>query len=248
MTLGIAITLAIVCILIAIFVGIKMLPRLSSERFSNIASSIYNITASIAIILGGLWTVTTFDVLNQKQAAEQDLKHVKEQTRLVKINYEQLKNKIENVEASKIDITTEVVNYKGAFNKNGYKGVAIKVNLANLGSAPIKFNVRKGVLKIYEVGVDGIQSGYHKLYQPRIISDMAPLNGKGAESTPLDNFILLASAERTLNYFAVLPTDKMYYIVFKTEAEGLEGNSKKECDKDGGCSWFISKYLHLPAE
>ena len=122
--------------------------------------------------------------------------------------------------------------------------MSIQVRLVNLGGAPIKFDLSKGVLKIYEVNVDGIASGYSKLYEPLIISRLAPM-GDTLTSTPLTDFVLLSSAERTLSYFAVLPTSKLYYIVFRTKAQDLQGASKKECDKVNGCSWFVSKYLYL---
>jgi hypothetical protein len=247
MSLDIAMPIVVVAILSFLFIGIKFLPSITGERFSGFASGIYNIVAAIGLIAAGIWAVTNFELLKQQDSAQESLKLIESQKNLAQKQYEELLIKISNVEASKIEISSEVVDYKGFYNKADHKGMSIKVKLVNLGAAPIKFDLSKGVLKIYEVNADGIKSGYSKLYEPLVISLLAPM-GDPLGSTPLTDFVLLTSAERTLSYFAVLPTSKLYYIVFKTKAQDLQGASKKECDKVNGCSWFVSKYLYLAGE
>jgi actin-related protein len=188
-----------------------------------------------------------FELLKQQESAQESLKLIESQKNLAQKQYEELLVKISNVEASKIEISSEVVDYQGYYDKFDHKGLSVRVKLVNLGTVPIKFDLSKGVLKIYEVNADGIKSGYSKLYEPLVISRLAPM-GDPSGSTPLTDFVLLTSAERTLSYFAVLPIGKLYYIVFKTQAQDLQGASKKECDKVNGCSWFVSKYIYLAGE
>lgn len=247
MNLVVAMPIAVLVILAFLFISIKFLPSISGERFSSFASGTYNIVASIALVGAGTWAVINFELLKQKEQAEESLKLITNQKSLAQKQYEELLKKISNVEASKIEISTEIINYKGYYKKANQKGMSINVKLVNLGDSPIKFDLSEGVLKIYEVNAEGIESGYQKLYEPSIISELAGM-GDPAGSTPLRDFVLLSSAERTLSYFAVLPINKLYYIVFKTKAEGLQGASKKECDKANGCSWFVSKYLYLEEE
>jgi hypothetical protein len=247
MSLDFAIPVMVLVILVAVVAGIKFLPSTAGERFSHIASGVYNVVAAIGLILAGMWAVANFELLKQQEQAQKTLELTQGQTKLAQKQYEELLVKISNVEASKIEISTEPLDYKGYYDKDNHRGMSVNVRLVNLGGAPIKFDLGKGVLKIYEVNADGIKSGYQKLYEPRVISQLAQIGGK-ERSTPLTDFVLLTSAERTLNYFAVLPTNKLYYIVFKTKAQDLHGASKKECDKVNGCSWFVSKYLYLKNE
>jgi hypothetical protein len=251
MNLGVTIIVIIIAILLFISIALllfrKYLPNLTGVSFDSYTSGVYNIVAVIGLVAAAIWAISNFELLKQQEQANETLKLTENQTKLAQKQYDELLAKISNVEASKIEIHSEIIDYKGYYDKPNHKGMSIKIRLVNLGGTPIKFDLGKGVLKIYEVNADGIKSGYQKIYEPQVISQLARM-GDPAGSTPLTDFVLLTSAERTLNYFAVLPANKLYYIVFKTKAQDLQGASKEECDKVNGCSWFVSKYLYLEGD
>ncbi|MBB1425396.1 hypothetical protein H5181_02845 [Shewanella sp. SG44-2] len=125
-----------------------------------------------------------------------------------------------------------------------------------MGNSSINFDLSKSPLKIYEVLSEDIKIGYTKLYEPQIFTELAQIGSK-EKNTPLDAFVSLISSERTLSYFTVLPANKMYYIVFKTEAGDLSNHEdsidkltsgKKDslkCDSDTKCKWFASKFIFV---
>lgn len=158
----------------------------------------------------------------------------------------------------KLELSTEVVPYSDSLglSKNVSKGLIVKVKITNMGNSSINFDLSKSPLKIYEVLSEDIKIGYTKLYEPQIFTELAQIGSK-EKNTPLDAFVSLISSERTLSYFTVLPANKMYYIVFKTEAGDLSNHEdsidkltsgKKDslkCDSDTKCKWFASKFIFV---
>ena len=240
MILGFGLFVAVVLIVGAVWWYIRKHNTNSADEYSTASTAIYNIVAAVSIVVAGVWAISTFDLLKQRDIAQVQLK--------------ELKSKLKNIESSKIEVNTEVVDYQGAEPDKKNKGLIIKVKLTNVGNTPIEFDLSKSPLKIYEVEAQGVEMGYNTVYEPVIFSELASMDDKEG-STPLTKFVSLMSSERTLSYFAVLPKNKMYYIVFKTEAGDLaqqddelnDGEEKgvPQCDSDAQCKWFVSKYLYL---
>lgn len=65
----------------------------NDERFKNLASGCQSIMLAVAVLIGGIWTLSTFYLLRQKEQAELDLIQLRKQietsgAELKKINYE----------------------------------------------------------------------------------------------------------------------------------------------------------------
>jgi len=207
-----------------------------ADGFSNLGSGLYHFVATMGLVAAGIWTISTFNLLHQKDIAE--------------AQYKELQYKLKNIESSKISLATEVVDYQGMGSNGNSKGLIIKIKLTNVGNTPIEFDLSNTPLKIYEIAAQDTRMGYTKLYKPIIYSELAEMGGS-KKNRPLSKFVSLTSSERELNYFAVLPSNKMYYIAFKTEAGDLslipetDKNNVPQCDSEEQCKWFVSKYLYL---
>ena len=202
----------------------------NAEKHFNNSTSVFNIVTAIGIVASGAWAFSTFDLLNQRDLAEAQLADLKE--------------KAKSIESSKIQLLTEVVEYQGIDARSNSKGLIVKIKLTNVGDKPIEFDLSASPVKIYEIAAQGTDMGFVKLYKPVIFSELAAMGGK-ERNTPLDKFVSLTSSERELNYFAVLPSLKMYYIVFSTKTDRAEDDKLTACDKPTGCKWFASKYIYL---
>ncbi len=227
MILGIGVFSAIVLVIVSV---LYILKKFNTDSASTASVAVYHIVAAISIVVAGVWAFTSFDLLNQRDIAQAQLTELKE--------------KLKNVESSKIELSTEVVNYTGVQTEKESKGLIVKVKLVNVGNTPIEFDISKSALKIYQIEARGTEMGYSKLYEPEVISELAQLGAK-EESTPLTSFVSLTSSERVLSYFAVLPKDKMYYVVFSTKADNFKSDDVKKCESKSGCKWFVSNYLFL---
>jgi hypothetical protein len=234
MILAISLFFVIVLVICAVFYYVRKYNSNTANNYSTASTAIYNVVAAISIMAAGIWAISTFDLLNQRDIAQAQLK--------------ELKDKLKNIESSKIELITEVVDYAGADTKTKSKGLIVKIKLTNVGNTPIEFDLSNYPVKIYEVAAKGVDMGYMKMYEPTLFSKLAPINGND-ENTPLTSFVSLMSSERSLSYFAVLPSKKMYYVVFSTQAnffdEDEDEDEFKACDKEAGCKWFVSKYLYL---
>lgn len=217
---------ALLILIILVFVLLKKIPN----DYSKASEALYNFVAAISIVVAGVWAISTFNILNQRDIAQAQLTELKE--------------KLKNVESSKIELSTEVVNYEGINKDERSKGLIVKIKIVNVGNTPIEFDVSKSSVKIYQMEAQGVEMGYSKLYEPQIISELAEIGGD-SESTPLTSFVSLTSSERILSYFAVLPKNKMYYIVFSTKPVDLKNDELTKCEELSGCKWFVSKYIYL---
>ena len=218
------------CASVLFIVFILLLLKKIPNDYPKLSETVYNFVAAISIVAAGVWAISTFNILNQRDIAQAQLTELKE--------------KLKNVESSKIELSTEVVNYEGINKDEHSKGVIVKIKIVNVGNTPIEFDVSKSSVKIYQIEAQGVEMGYSKLYEPQIISELAEIGGD-SESTPLTSFVSLTSSERVLSYFAVLPKNRMYYIVFSTKPIELKNDGLTKCEELSGCKWFVSKYIYL---
>lgn len=219
------IVFAVCAISIVIALSYLILKKNNIESHSIKSTAVLNFVSAVSIILAGAWTFSTFDLLHQRDIAEEQ--------------YEELLRKSRNIESSKIALKTEIVNYD--FRKNGSKGLIINILLTNVGNSTIHFDLSKNPVTVYEVIAEGDKIGYTKTYKPNLYAQLAEI-GTVEENTPLDKFILLTSSERELSYFVSLPSDKLYYVVFSTENSNAE-----DCGKEK-CSWIVSNYIYVGSD
>jgi len=227
-------TLVIVALVVSIVLILVLLYIFrdagNAENYFNNSTSVFNIITAVGIVMSGIWAFSTFDLLNQRDIAQAQLID--------------LQKKAKSIESSKIQLSTEIVDYRGVGSGKDHKGLIVKVKLTNVGNKPIEFDLTNSPMKIYEIAAQGTEMGFLKLYKPVVFSSLASMGGSG-ENTPLDKFISLTSSERELSYFAVLPSNKMYYIVFSTQSGNIVDEDVEACDKPAGCKWFVSKYIFL---
>lgn len=200
----------------------------ATTKLSEVSTSLQNIAIVASILGSALWVIHTFDILQQKDKAQAELKEIQE--------------RIQNTESSNISLSTTVVNYLGYDKKPNTKGLIVDVKIKNQGKTKLTLDLSNSPLKIYQVEASGSQMGYTKLLEPVNYSKLAKL-GSSDQSTKLDRLISLTSSEKTLSYFVTVESDKMYYIVFSSKALNID-NLKEECS-DTVCNWFVSKYLFI---
>ncbi|WP_299795154.1 hypothetical protein [uncultured Shewanella sp.] len=228
------IALVLVLLVLAVYIAVVKKLGAQGEKYSAFASAFQHLFVVISIIFTAAWTLQTFDVLNQKEKAEADLKELQE--------------RINNTESTNIIIDTQVVDY--VVNKERERGVIIDVTIKNQGKSKVSFDLSNSPLKIYQVEASGVKIGSKEVLKPKLYRDLAELGRGGAKpkgkNVPIDRWISLASSERTLSYFVTLKESEMYYIVFSSKAIGMQ-SIDAEChgESESECDWFVSKYFFV---
>jgi hypothetical protein len=210
--------------------ALKKVNMSNSGQYADLSSVLNNVIIALSIVCTGIWTISTFDLLNQREMAATQLK--------------ELRNKAKDIESSKIEISTEIVEYKGAYPDSGKKGLIVNIKIKNQGNSAIDFNLKDFPLKVYQIEADDTDVGYTKQYELNVLSKVGKLGDKKELFTRLDNLVSLVSSEKVLSYFAVLPKNKMYYIVFSLKAHDTESIDEANCQVNE-CKWFASKYIYL---
>jgi uncharacterized protein YfcZ (UPF0381/DUF406 family) len=192
---------------------------LDHDKFNNVVSGIHLFILSVAIILGGIWTYYTFDILNQAGKAREELSEI--QTR------------ISNTESSSIKIETKLVNIE-----NG-TALIIEVKIKNNGKEKLLFDLRNYPLKVHKMLIENDSATSTKVFKPNYYSSFVIDNGTESDKRIPEQLILTGS-EKILSYIVQLKEKGIYYVTFTARPIGL---SVDNTDKQ--YRWFSSKYINL---
>ncbi|HIB47747.1 MAG TPA: hypothetical protein EYO35_05535 [Flavobacteriaceae bacterium] len=85
---------------------------MDSQKFSNYCSGIQNVVIALAVIIGGVWTLVSFEALNQREIAKAQLDELNKRIEKVKIPALSLKTNLikEEDKDSIYQIKVEVTN------------------------------------------------------------------------------------------------------------------------------------------
>lgn len=203
----------------------------------------YNTVMAISIIGAAWWTITTFDILQQKETALAQLTD--------------LQNRIENTASSNIVISSKVIDYKGK------KGVIIYVKIKNNGTDKLMINLDAESLTLYKIDGYGDDIGATDIYYPKFYTKLALLNNKdGKKNKFLGKQAVLINSTKTLTYFVALKNPGLYYATFTSFVDNVEKSNQKgsiidrllSINKDNKKieevrkKWFSSDYINVEDE
>ncbi|MEZ8696331.1 hypothetical protein AB6D84_04365 [Vibrio lentus] len=193
--------------------------------FFNRAEKVHFLVLSIAIISGGIWTFYTFDVLNQRDKASAELKEIQD--------------RIKGTNASNIHIAPSFFELE-----DGKFGLITNVSIQNTGTQDvlIDWSSDDTPLSVYKVRIEnGDKQYFERLFLPKIY---APFNTEKKKKEHYKSLYLLVGARKELSFYVELPSEGIYYVTFKADAD--EKLRKEIVEKSGQTAeWFSSKYIHI---
>lgn len=205
----------------------------------------HNVAIAASVIGAAIWTLTTFNVLSQKEQAEGQLK--------------ELQQRIKNTESSTISIQSDIIDY---YDK---KGLIITVEIKNNGKEKLFFDLQDKPLVIYKVLANESITTAENTYRPVVFTDIKPLSEvkkakeekrESAANGYLKGLNVLVNSTKKLNYFVPIDSSGLYYATFtssphigdnkncssKRENE-LESKEEMSCEEP--VMWFASKYINV---
>ncbi len=208
------------------------------------AETFHYLALTLAIVVGGTWTLYTFDVLQMKENAQSDLVTANEDLKKVKLELKDLQDKIDGTDSSYIQIQTEQVNYdkfdKSSKQMENKLGLIINVLVQNTGTNDVDMSWKKSPLRVFRV--ESRNGDEEKLHAPLIPRIYDGHDSKG-KKTALNNLYLFVGAKKELSFFVELNEPGLYYVMFKADTNGSVDKKMEEIGKNG--IWFSSKYIYV---
>ncbi|CAH7247906.1 conserved hypothetical protein [Vibrio chagasii] len=192
------------------------------------AEKVHYIVISAAVIIGGVWALYTFDVLNQRDTAAAQLKEIQD--------------RIKGTNASNIDIRPSTFELD-----NGNYGVIVNVSIQNTGTKDIfiDWSELETPLAVYKIRMEsGDKQFFETLFLPKIY---APFNVKKKKKEHYNSLYLLVGAKKELSFYVEVPSTGMYYITFNAKPDKKLNDDVKEVSGQTG-EWFSSKYFRVEPE
>lgn len=158
----------------------------SDEKIKNFTAIIQNVTLTIALIVGGIWTFYTFSTLGQQEKAKYDL-----------IGKPSLNIEIETITTDPLDT-------------NAYSGLIINVNIENKGTRYITLNTLDSVLCVTEIGdfTNVEMVSIENLYLDPV------MRYKRVGYTMARTISVQPNSKKTIAYYCELKNAGLYFISF----------------------------------
>jgi hypothetical protein len=183
-----------------------------SGRFRNYTEALRNIVLILAVIFGGLWTLTVFNVTLQRQNAVAELEKLKRELRVRPIIHASLSPSVIQTDSSGVRVIQVVV----TLNNEGTLDTAVRIDANSLRVALVQFKDHR--ISSFD---SRIYSGQYIIGEP---SDDKMLK-IGAVS-------LRASQSSTLEYLVTVDRDGLYAVNFAGYPETSDQDAmRKEADK-----------------
>ncbi|ELM3616047.1 hypothetical protein RYR54_001683 [Aeromonas sobria] len=189
------------------------------EKSNNFFSGLSGLVTILAIIIGGIWTAYTFDLLHQAEKAQQELIEIQE--------------RINNTASSSIDLSVSQTT-------NPELGLIIEVNLTNNGRSKLHYSLKDNPLKVYRIHVEGDQVGSLHTYMPKPYKVLAAMNS-GGKSLTRESITVLTGSKKTISYAMTVDKPGLYYITFEADHDDT-------VKVDESVKWFASKYFEVKTE
>lgn len=199
------------------------------DKSNNFLSGIHYVVISLAIIIGGVWALYTFNALQMASNAELQLNKANEELK-------QIKEQIKGTDSSSIAI--DIIPLKTQL------GMIINITIKNNGKRPLSFDTSKGAITVYKVNADGDKVEQSASFTPILYTALRDKeNDPASKSKSLSKTHVLIGAEKTLSYIVGLKKTGVYYITFRSipddnfDGEDLKNNKPVE--------WFASAYVEI---
>ncbi|MCD9512124.1 hypothetical protein [Photobacterium phosphoreum] len=198
------------------------------------AENIHYLVLTIAILVGGLWTLYTFDALQMKYKAEQDLENAKSDLNKVHLELKDLQDKIDGTDSSFIEIKSQQFNYK-----QDRFGLIINVLVQNTGTNDVDMSWDYTPLTVYHVeSRNGDEQKLTNKLTPQIYNGISDGN-----KSILEKLFLFVGAKKELSFFVEVENPGLYYVLFSANINGKVVDKMKVLNKNG--VWFSSKYIFI---
>ena len=199
------------------------------DKSNNFLSGIHYVVISLAIIIGGVWALYTFNALQMASNAELQLNKANEELK-------QIKEQIKGTDSSSIAIN--VIPLKTQL------GMIVNVTIKNNGKRPLSFDTSKGAVIIYKVSANGDKVEQSESFMPNLYTVLRDKEGDPeSKSKSLSKTHVLIGAEKTLSYIVGLKKTGVYYITFRsTPDDNFDG---EELKNNKPVEWFASTYVEI---
>ncbi|MEZ8049275.1 MULTISPECIES: hypothetical protein [unclassified Vibrio] len=208
------------------------------------AEKFHYLALTLAIVVGGGWTMYTFEALKMRENAENDLVSTQGDLEKAKLDLKELQDKIDGTDSSYIQIQTEQFNY-AVFDKNSQQevdklGLIINVLVQNTGTNDVDMSWENSPLRVYKVeSRNGDEERLYDSLIPRIYDG----HDSSGKKTALKKLYLFVGAKKELSFFVELNEPGLYYIMFKADTNGSLDKKMTKMGKNG--VWFSSKYVYV---
>lgn len=199
------------------------------DKSNNFLSGIHYVVISLAIIIGGVWALYTFNALQMASNAELQLNKANEELK-------QIKEQIKGTDSSSISINVTPLKTQ--------LGMIVNVTIKNNGKRPLSFDTSKGAVIIYKVSANGDKVEQSESFMPNLYTVLRDKEGDPeSKSKSLSKTHVLIGAEKTLSYIVGLKKTGVYYITFRsTPDDNFDG---EELKNNKPVEWFASTYVEI---
>lgn len=186
------------------------------DKSNNFFSGLSSLVTILAVVIGGIWTAYTFDLLHQAEKAQQELIEIQE--------------RIKNTASSSIDLDIKQTT-------NPKLGLIVEVNLTNNGRSQLQYSLKDNPLKVYSVIVKNDKIGAVRIYKPKPYFSLA-LMGSGKKNKTREKITVLTGSKKTISYVLTVDAPGLYYITF-------EADHDDSVKTDESVKWFASTYFEI---
>lgn len=206
------------------------------ETFKNWTEGIHSLVLSLAVVLGGGWTVWEFSSLLKTQTAQAELSLVEAQAAQEWAKMGAPLN---------FSIATQQMSTPA-----GQQLLAIDVTVSNSGSRGTTMNIEDRPLRVSKValGPDGAVSMGPVRYVSRLklrgAEEQADGHGEVADVT---HIVVLPNQTKTLAFLIPVPEAGIYLVEFRAhlDAKDMEEWKRAGIPSDRTTSWTASKYVSV---
>lgn len=204
---------------------------------NNWAETLQYIAIVCSIVATGLWTYSTFGVLQQREKAEVDLKKTIEEKNKVEVELQELRERIEGTDSSNI-----VISEKQVMLSNGHVGLFITVSVKNTGTNDIHMSWGETPLTIYNTYYDGDKVKGVGVLRPKLYKSIMGEKGEN-EQRIFDDLYLFVGSQKDLSFFVEIKTPGVYLITFKAKVSKKTRVKLEHEDING--VWFSSQFINV---
>jgi hypothetical protein len=202
------------------------------RRDRNWVESFQFLVVAVGLIVSGIWAYHTFEILNKKEEAEQNLGKAKTEYEKLVVELQELRNRIDSNISSQIEISPNVVRLD-----ENKLGLIVNIKIRNTGSKEVLMEWEETPVTIYEVVYKKESQAAVNVYKPWSYESLDVGNVRNNVKLHL-----LVGAEKNLQFFTSLKNKGLYLITFKANPSDLLNHRVSQLDGKSG-QWFASKYV-----
>lgn len=205
------------------------------ETFANVASGIQSLVVSFAVVVGGIWSLYTFNALNQVKIARTELTKAQDEVNQLALDITLTAKQTQPISSDKY-------------------GMLVDVSVHNAGKRPIKVDLKNQPLTISRMVKDDTNNlRASKSYAPTIYKDIG-INDR----TPLNWQQVQPGSTRVIEFYQEVEDAGMYHITFNSSMSSdvqrmlseREAGTEQEVDESKYIynpfgTWYAQKFINI---